>query len=312
VLSKRFILSTALGIVAFAACNVYDPSLLTGGDDGASTGGFNTGGSSGSGGSNVAGLGGATTSGGAGGTAGSSPSDGGAGGDDAPTGGTTTGGASGTSAGGRAGAPGGGAGATSGGTAGAAGGGGGGTGGSGGLGGAGASGMGGAGEAGSAGVGGAAGAGGSGGKGGGGSGGSGGPIMQLLGTATADSEQTNPSHPASHGNDGLTATRWCAANGNTGHYWTLDLAAVHPLARFEVIWEYPASAVGLPYRYVVSVSNDGTTFTSAIDRSTTTNTMQIQTNDFPSGTNGRYVRVTVVSLPTGAWASFFEARVFGQ
>jgi alpha-L-fucosidase len=133
-----------------------------------------------------------------------------------------------------------------------------------------------------------------------------------MGTATADSEQTNPAHPASHGNDGLTSTRWCAANSSTGHYWTLDLGAVHPLVRFEVIWEYPAAAVGLPYGYVVSVSNDGMTFTSAIDRSTTTSTMQIQSSDFASGASGRYVRVTVNSLPTGAWASFFEARVFGQ
>jgi alpha-L-fucosidase len=110
----------------------------------------------------------------------------------------------------------------------------------------------------------------------------------------------------------MTATRWCAANGTTGHYWTLDLGAVHALARFEVIWEYPTSAAGLPYGYVVSVSNDGTTFTTAIDRSTTTSTMQIQTNDFPPATSGRHVRITAVLLPTGAWASFFEARVFGQ
>jgi hypothetical protein len=156
------------------------------------------------------------------------------------------------------------------------------------------------------GAGGMAGASGSGGSGGGG------PIVQLTGTATADSEQTNPAHPATHGNDGMTNTRWCAANSATGHYWTLDLGSVHPLSRFEVIWEYPTAAIGLPYGYLVSVSSDGATFTPSIDRQTTTDTMQIQTSDFPSSTSGRYVRITATSLPQGAWASFFEARVFGQ
>jgi hypothetical protein len=87
---------------------------------------------------------------------------------------------------------------------------------------------------------------------------------------------------------------------------------VRSLARFEVIWEYPPQAAGLPYRYVVSVSQNGTSFTTAIDRSTNTDTMQIQTSDFPPSTTGRHVRITATSLPTGAWASFFEARVFGQ
>jgi hypothetical protein len=150
----------------------------------------------------------------------------------------------------------------------------------------------------------------------GGAGGSaGGIVVQLMGMATADSEQTNPMHPASHGNDGLTGTRWCAANGNTGHYWALDFGTVRVLSRFEVIWEYPNQAMGLTYGYVVDVSNDGATFTQAIDRSMNTDTMQIQTSDFPPSTSGRYVRITVTrlpaSMPLATWASFWEARVFG-
>lgn len=154
------------------------------------------------------------------------------------------------------------------------------------------------------------------GGGGGGVGGGGPVVIQLTGTATADSEQTNPAHPATHGNDGMTATRWCAANGNTGHYWTVDLGSVHPLSRFEVMWEYPNQATGLSYGYLVSVSDDGATFASAIDRRSNTDVMQTQSSDFPPSTSGRYVRITVTALPASmpqaTWASFWEARVFGQ
>jgi hypothetical protein len=305
---RRF--AAMLGVAAVVACNVYDSSLLTGGADaGLETGGGGTSGSaSGNAGRGTGGSSGTMVSGGTSGTGGDTSPEGGAAGDDTPTGGATTGGSSGSDTGGAAGSgtTGGVSGATTGGTAGTT------VAGAGGTAGA-SAGAGGAGNAGGAGgaSGGGAGGAGAGGAGTGGGGG-GGPIVQLTGTATADSEQTNPAHPATHGNDGVTSTRWCAANGNTGHYFTLDLGAVHPLGRFEVIWEYPTSAVGLPYGYIVGVSNDGTTFTTAIDRTTTTSTMQIQTNDFPPATSGRYVRITAVLLPTGAWASFFEARVFGQ
>ena len=107
-----------------------------------------------------------------------------------------------------------------------------------------------------------------------------------------------------------------AANGNTGHYWTLDLGAVHPLSRFEVNWEYPNQAMGLSYGYLVSVSDDGTTFTASIDRRTNTDVALTQASDFPASATRRYVRITITSLPASmpqpTWASFWEARVFGQ
>ena len=118
-------------------------------------------------------------------------------------------------------------------------------------------------------------------------------------------------HPAADGNDGDLSTRWCAADLNTGHYWTLDLGALHTLRRIEIVWEYPSTATGLPYGYLVAVSDDGVSFTTSIDRSATTDTMQTQTSNFPPATTGRYVRITVTGLPSGSWASFWEAHVFG-
>ena len=279
--------------VWFGACNVYDTWLLT--DEGdAGPGGALSGGSAG----DSSGSAGTSPSTGGSNAAGGTSPEGGEGGDDGSVGGTMTGGAT----------TGGSAGNDSGGIAGASG-----SSGSAGAGMGGASGDGGTAGASAGGGAGSGGAGGSSGSGGAGGSGGGGPIVQLMGTATADSEEISPTpHPATDGNDGSTSTRWCAANGSVGHHWTLDLGAVHLLSRFEVMWEYPSQAVGLPYGYVVSVSSDGTTFTPSIDRSSTTDTLQTQTSDFPPSTNGRHVRITVTTLPTRSWASFYEARVFGQ
>ena len=58
-------------------------------------------------------------------------------------------------------------------------------------------------------------------------------------TASADSSET--ANPAARGNDGSTTTRWCAANGNTGHWWKVDLGASYNLSGSEVMWELPAT-----------------------------------------------------------------------
>jgi hypothetical protein len=158
-----------------------------------------------------------------------------------------------------------------------------------------------------------AGAGGAGTSGTAGSGGIGPTEVELAGTATADSEEntTSQMHPATHGNDGDVATRWCAANGNANHYWTVDLGAVHQVTRFEVTWEYPPAAVGLPYRYRIDISSDGTTFTPSIDKTANTAVTSTQSVSFPAGTMARHVRIVVTGLPTGGWASFYEASVYG-
>jgi hypothetical protein len=137
--------------------------------------------------------------------------------------------------------------------------------------------------------------------------------VELSGTATADSSEatTNQMHPAAHGNDDDTATRWCAANGGLNHYWTVDLGAVHELTRLEILWEYPPAGVGYPYLYRVDVSSDGTTFTPAIDKTANAEITAMQTAVFSPGAMGRHVRIVVTGLQSGVWASFYEASVFG-
>jgi hypothetical protein len=110
----------------------------------------------------------------------------------------------------------------------------------------------------------------------------------------------------------MTGTRWCAADGQP-HYWQVDLGAVHVLQRVEIDFEYPTQADGESYGYVVTVSNDGTTFSAGIDQSANAATTPTQTAMFPANTSGRHVRILVTPPATSppTWASFWEARIYG-
>lgn len=150
----------------------------------------------------------------------------------------------------------------------------------------------------------------------------GGAVVELARgkSASADSEENNTtSNPpkvnlAASANDGSATTRWCAASGGE-HWWQVDLGATHALSRVEVDFEYPTQAANTSYGYRVGVSVDGATFTTAIDQSTNTSTTMTQMASFPASTSSRYVRITVIpptTTPSATWASFWEARVFGQ
>ena len=159
-------------------------------------------------------------------------------------------------------------------------------------------------------------------------GGSGHPIVQLHGTASASSSESDPTpgggfHPARDANDGdETNTRWCAATHDVPVWWQLDLGAAHPLSRVEIVWEYPGQALGYVYGYTVGVSDDAAEFADppVIDQRANVSTDKTQIAQFPSATTGRYVRITVTSLPPDSndsppfetWASMYEVRVFGQ
>jgi hypothetical protein len=124
-------------------------------------------------------------------------------------------------------------------------------------------------------------------------------------TATTDSAQS--ANPVANGNDGSTSTRWCAANGSTGHWWKVDLGSARNLTGSEVMWEFARN-----YRYRVEISTDNTNWTTVVDKTNNTSTAQTQNDPFTA--NARYVRITVTGLPTTptTWASFFEFRVFGN
>ncbi len=129
--------------------------------------------------------------------------------------------------------------------------------------------------------------------------------MALNKTASADSAESE--NPAASGNDGSASTRWCAADAGTGHWWKVDLGANHNLTGCEVVWEFARA-----YKYRIEVSSDNVNWTTAVNKTSNTDTSQTQTSSFTANSQ-RYVRITVTGgLDSTHWASFYEFRVTGN
>jgi hypothetical protein len=145
----------------------------------------------------------------------------------------------------------------------------------------------------------------------GGSAGTSGGVEQLLSQgkpATADSEETAKGNLATNGNDGITTTRWCAADGAGGHYFQVDLGQSHTLTKLAISWEKP-----VVYQFKVEGSADATTWAPILDQTQSTNSVADQTYPLPAAPSARYVRITTTTLPNAnIWASFFEFQVYGQ
>ena len=125
-------------------------------------------------------------------------------------------------------------------------------------------------------------------------------------TATAGSEETSKGNTAAKAVDGSTATRWCASNGNTGHWLKVDLGTIKSLTGTRIAWESDATN----YRYRIEGSTDNSTWTTLADRTATTSTSQVQVSAFRA--QARYVRVTVTGLPATVWASIRSLEVYDR
>ncbi|WP_256256387.1 alpha-L-fucosidase [Streptomyces sp. MUSC 14] len=123
-------------------------------------------------------------------------------------------------------------------------------------------------------------------------------------TATADSEESSKGNTAARAVDGSTSTRWCAADGGTGHWLKIDLGSPRSLTGTRIAWELD----GTNYRYVIKGSVDNRRWSTLADNTATTSTSQVQVAMFR--TRARYVRVTVTGLPSGAWASIRNFEVY--
>ena len=125
-------------------------------------------------------------------------------------------------------------------------------------------------------------------------------------TATASSEETGKGNSAAKAVDSSTSTRWCANNGNAGHWLKVDLGSTRSITGARIAWELDATN----YRYRIEGSTDNTTWTTLTDRTATTSTSQVQVAVFTA--QARYVRVTVTGLPAGAWASVRTFEVYDR
>jgi F5/8 type C domain len=129
--------------------------------------------------------------------------------------------------------------------------------------------------------------------------------------ATASSNET--ANPVAKGNDGDSATRWCAISAAMPQWWRVDLVDTHLLTQVVLKFEHPERK----YAYVIETSPNDAVYTQ---RAMVTGTSDTQTIDMPANVSARYVRITVTgAVPYtdsggkvyATWASFWEMRVYG-
>jgi len=120
-------------------------------------------------------------------------------------------------------------------------------------------------------------------------------------TTTADTYQ--PDNPIVSGNDGSTASRWCAIDGNTGHWWKVDLGTSKAITGSEIMWESNNA-----YQYKIETSTDNSVWQLAVDNTANSTSSQVMDDSFTA--NARYVRITITGGLNGSWASFYEFKLF--
>jgi beta-galactosidase len=125
--------------------------------------------------------------------------------------------------------------------------------------------------------------------------------IALKKTATSDTQQSD--NLASSGNDGNISSRWCATDGNAGHWWKVDLGANKNIKGTEIVWERDNA-----YQYKIETSTNNSIWKSVVNKTSNTTSAQIMDDTFTD--LSRYVRITVTGGVGNSWASFFEFRVF--
>jgi hypothetical protein len=131
--------------------------------------------------------------------------------------------------------------------------------------------------------------------------------------AAALTEETGKSNIASHGNDGLGNTRWCASSAALPQWWRVDLGVTRMVSRLDLTWERQTR-----YGYYLEVSDDDVSYTVIFDNSNNQKTCSPQSEQV-SG-QGRYVRINITSVQQPLnyvpvsnenWVSFWEFELYG-
>jgi len=124
--------------------------------------------------------------------------------------------------------------------------------------------------------------------------------------ASTDSAETSLGNTAERALDGDLTSRWCAADGNPGHHFRVDLGKAQKIEASKIVWERQAKL----YRYAIDASPDGMSWTRVVDKTQHNDATQIQWD--PWSATARHVRVTVTGLDQGAWASIWELQLLGS
>src|SRR2546427_3652259 len=131
------------------------------------------------------------------------------------------------------------------------------------------------------------------------------PCQKLpIDTVTASSNDGNP--PANVLDNNLN-TRW--SNLGVGSWIQADLGSNMNLCSVAIAW-YNGNI--RQNNFVISVSNDGTTFTNVFTGKSSGTALSTETYILPGGKTGRYVRITVNGNTQNNWASITELSVDGS
>jgi len=101
-------------------------------------------------------------------------------------------------------------------------------------------------------------------------------------------------------------TRW--SNLGQGSWVELDLGSKKSICSVDIAW-YRGDV--RQNNFIISVSDDGTTFTNQFSGTSSGTTTSPEKYTIPAGTEGRYVRITVNGNTENEWASITEIAVFG-
>jgi hypothetical protein len=136
---------------------------------------------------------------------------------------------------------------------------------------------------------------------------------QVSTLATCDKLQS--STVTASGNDGNLPTNVIDNNLNTrwsnlgsGSWLQLDLGAKKSICSVDIAWYRGDMREN---NFTISVSDDGNTFTNIFSATSSGNTASPEKYTLPSGTEGRYLRITVNGNTENQWASITEVSMFG-
>ena len=126
------------------------------------------------------------------------------------------------------------------------------------------------------------------------------PISKITASASA------AANPVLNAIDNNLNTRW--AHQGSGSWIQTDLGVKMTICSVDIAWY---RGFGRQYNFVISVSNDASSFTNVFSGKSSGRTSSYETYTLPSDTNARYVRITVNGNTANSLASISELRVNG-
>jgi hypothetical protein len=109
-------------------------------------------------------------------------------------------------------------------------------------------------------------------------------------------------HPARFANDGSVETSWAAGGDGAGEWWQVDLEGFYQISGSRLT--FPSE---MNWRFTIEISQDGVSWSLAVDRRETVSTTAVRNDIYPPGAVARYVRVAFATPQ----AAVSEVEVFG-